>query len=79
MDNSTNIFTCDNKNKTHLFLLSELCTNGTYNETLCIRDLEEEAPFRAGLGVWGIIVVLFGVFGNLFTLIAVPYAFKRQR
>ena len=79
MDNSTHILACDANEKCNLFNLSNLCTNGTYNETRCIPDLEERIPFRVGMGVWGIIVVLFGVLGNLITLISVPYASKRQR
>jgi hypothetical protein len=78
-NNNTNVFTCNTNNKTHLGYLAELCTNGTYGKELCIPELEEKVPFRACLGVWGLIVVLFGVFGNLLTLISVPYASKRQR
>ena len=79
MDDDTDTFTCDSSNKTHTFYLSEFCTNGTYDKDNCILDLDEKIPFRAGLGVWGLIVMVFGVFGNLFTLISVPYASKRRR
>ena len=73
------LFTCNPHNDTHIGTLSRLCTDGTYNKTLCIPDLEEQSTYRAGLGAWGLVVVFFGVFGNLMTLMAVPYAGKRKR
>jgi hypothetical protein len=30
-------------------------------------------------GIWGIVVGLTGIFGNLLTLFAIPYAAKRKR
>lgn len=79
LKHNTKEFSCNKNNQTHLGYLSQLCTNGAYDKLLCIPDLEEQIPFRAGLGVWGLVIVLFGVFGNLLTLLSVPYAAKRQR
>ena len=81
MGYNTNIFICDsdNKDKSHLLYISEFCTNGTNNKAIYIPELDEKLSSRAGLAGWGLIVALFGVFGNLFTLISVPYASKRQR
>ena len=73
------LFTCNPHNDTHIGALSKLCTDGSYDKTLCIPDLEEQSPYRAGLGAWGLVVVFFGVFGNLMTLVAIPYAAKRKR
>ena len=78
--NSTITFKCDeNSDKLHIGYLSQLCTNGSYNEGVCIAHLDEDIYGRTALGVWGMIVVLLGVIGNLSTLIAIPYAWKRKR
>ena len=76
--NATDL-SCDGGNKTHAFLLSKLCTNGSYDESVCIPQLDEQRPYRIGLGVWALVVMAFGVFGNVFTLLAIPYAAGRQR
>ena len=79
-DSDSGIFyTCDRDNETNIGVLSTLCTNGSYNYTQCIPNIEEQAPYRIALGVWGSILMLFGVFGNIFTLLAIPYASKRRR
>ena len=75
----TGNLTCDGENKTHIGLLSKLCVNGSYDEDLCIPQLHQQRPYRMALGVWALIVMAFGVFGNIFTLLAIPYAAKRQR
>ena len=82
-----NYFVCNGANKTDIHShkqlcvnISKLCVNGLYNEVLgCIPHLDEQRSYRIALGVWSIIVTIFGLFGNLFTLLAIPYAAKRQR
>jgi heme/copper-type cytochrome/quinol oxidase subunit 2 len=69
---------CDGKNKTHIGLLSTLCVNGSFNELHCMPP-DEKRPWRIALGVWTLIVIAVGIFGNVFTLLAIPYAARRQR
>ena len=40
---------------------------------------DEKRPWRIALGVWTLIVIAVGIFGNVFTLLAIPYAARRQR
>ena len=69
-------FVCDGTNN---YYLSKLCVNGSYEETLCIPELDRQLPYRVALGVWGLIVMVFGVIGNLLTLLSIPYAAQKQR
>ena len=78
MDNS-NLF-CSEQNKSHIYQLSKFCVNGsTYSKDLCIPELTQQRPHRIAIGVWAFVVMVFGVFGNIFTLLAIPYAAKKQR
>ena len=73
-----NSIACDGKNKTHIGLLSTICVNGSFNELHCIPP-DEKRPWRIALGVWTLIIITVGIFGNVFTLLAIPYAARRQR
>ena len=70
--------TCDIRNKTHIGILSTLCVNGSFREDVCVPE-DEKRQWRMALGAWAIVIVLIGIFGNTFTLLAVPYAARRQR
>ena len=74
MDNSSLI--C---NVTYANYLNEMCTGRQFVEEICIHNFEEQRPWRIGLGVWGLIVLVFGGFGNLFTIVSLPYAARKQR
>ena len=81
--------TCDIRNKTHIAILSTLCVNGSFDfdlcngcdggmENLCLPE-DEKRSWRIALGIWGLVVSFIGVVGNIFTLLAVPFAAQRQR
>ena len=74
--NTTDTLVCSESNAGNL---SVLCTNGPFDKRMCIHNFDEQFPYRIGLGVYGLFVVFFGCFGNLFTLISLPYAAKKQR
>ena len=91
MSNTSQVFnlTCDGRNKTHIGILSTLCVNGSFDVNICngcdgmIENLcmpeDEKRSWRMALGIWGLIVSLIGIVGNIFTLLAVPYAAQRKR
>ena len=80
MSNASHVFnlTCDGENKTHIAILSNLCSNGHFREDLCVPE-NEKRPWRIALGAWALVIALIGICGNIFTLLAVPYAARRQR
>ena len=78
-DGHVDHLSCDAEHKTDVGILSHLCVNGSYDQNLCIYHLDEQRPYRIALGIWALIVMMLGVFGNLITLLAIPYAAKRQR
>ena len=59
--------------------LNNLCANVQFDKELCIHNFEEQWPWRIGMGIWGLIVLIFGGFGNLFTIVSLPYAARKQR
>ena len=71
---------CNGLNQTHIYILSKVCMNrDTFEKDLCVPGLDQRRPCRIAVGVWALIVMTFGVFGNIFTLLAIPYAAKKQR
>ena len=70
------VLTCNEANAKNL---SRICADEQFNEDYCIHNFDEQWPWRIGLGVWGLIVLLFGGFGNLFTIVSLPYAARKQR
>ena len=66
------------------FWLSYLCTNGSDTTGLeCYNNFyasnQTAYVFRKGLGIWLILVGLFGSFGNLYTLLSIPFAANRKQ
>lgn len=63
------------------FSMSEFCLSAWKENddfTLeCLPELFDEI-FGTIIGIWIIINGTIGIFGNLFTLIAIPYAAKRK-
>ena len=53
--------------------------NGSFDVSFCINLLDDRRSWRVALGIWSIIVTIVGVIGNIFTLLAIPYAAQRQR
>ena len=67
------------ENITKSGIYSILCVNGSFNASLCLPDIDETRPWRIALGVWTLFVIIVGILGNVFTLLAIPYAARRQR
>ena len=68
----------------HKFWLSYICTNGSdttgyecYNTYYTQHQLGY--IIRKGLGIWLILVGVIGGFGNLYTLISIPFAANRNK
>ena len=72
----SSLLTCSETNAKNL---SRICTDEQFNKEFCIHDFDEQLSWRIGLGVWGLIILLLGGFGNLFTIVALPYAARKQR
>ena len=76
MGNSVSCSTPEN-----MYLLNELCTNGSNSSNLeCYKDhgpMTEAS--RIITGAWYIFIAFIGIFGNLTTLVAIPYAAKKKR
>ena len=53
--------------------------DGSFDVSFCINLLDDRRSWRVALGIWSIIVTVVGVIGNIFTLLAIPYAAQRQR
>ena len=66
-------------NESYANELNEICTSELFDKEVCIHNFEEQWPRRIALGVWGMVVLVFGGFGNLFTIVSLPYAAKKQR
>ena len=65
----------------NIFMLNELCMNGSNSSNLeCYKDHGSMTnASRISTGVWYIFIALIGIFGNITTLIAIPYAAKKKR
>ena len=65
----------------NIYTLNELCTNGSNSSNLeCYKDHGSMTnASRISTGVWHIVIALIGIFGNITTLIAIPYAAKKKR
>ena len=68
----------------HKFWLSYICTNGSDVQGYeCYNTDYIQNPraniIRKGLGVWLTLVGVFGGLGNLYTLISIPFAAKRNK
>ena len=66
-------------NESYANELNEICTSELFDKEVCIHNFEEQWPRRIALGVWGMVVLVFGGFGNLFTIVSLPYAARKQR
>lgn len=78
--NDTLHLVCTDQIKGHIYQLSKICVNGsTYSRDVCIPELDQQRPYRIAIGIWALVVMIFGVSGNIFTLLAIPYAAKKQR
>ena len=67
-------------NLSEILLISDLCTNDLsrpLNGDLCFP--KELADVSIYLGAWSIFIGILGFFGNLMTLIALPFASKRKK
>ena len=66
---------CD---KGHL-MYNATFVNGSFDVSFCLNLLDDRRSWRVALGIWSIVVTVVGVIGNIFTLLAIPYAAQRQR
>ena len=78
MSNNTTILSSTRCDKGHLRYDSAF-VNGSFDVSFCINLLDDRRSWRVALGIWAIIVTVVGVIGNIFTLLAIPYAAQRQR
>ena len=64
-----------------IYLLNDMCTNGFDDSTLeCFKSYGRMTDVsHISTGIWHIFIGLVGIFGNLTTLIAIPYAAKKKR
>ena len=82
IDDPVRTWQCKDGENSTIFLLSELCVNGTStDEVECIQDYNDITYWflRKLVGIWSILVGSLGFLGNLLTLLAIPYAAKRKR
>ena len=65
----------------NIYMLNEMCTNGSNPSNLeCYKDHGPMTDaIRISTGVWHIFIAFIGIFGNMTTLIAIPYAAKKKR
>ena len=72
-------FKCDSIED--IYWLSRICINGTdSNEFECVKFYSWSVTvIRKGIGIWFLFVAILGTFGNLMTLIAIPYAARHKR
>ena len=66
---------CDNRR----LMYDSAFVNGSFDVSFCINLLDDRRSWRVALGIWSVVVAVVGVFGNIFTLLAIPYAAQRQR
>lgn len=65
----------------NIIILSEICVS-SFNSTLyeCIRSSDNiKSILRTLMGIWSLLILVCGTFGNLLTLVAIPYAAKHKR
>ena len=77
---------CSDSN--NIYNLSLLCLNPTNVNLECVSNLSRfdsddtsydlTYALRISVGVWCILVAIVGIFGNLLTLFALPYDYKRR-
>ena len=75
-----NNLVCDKARVNNISFLSKVCVDGTDNGTLdCLTEDADEVKYRTALGIWAIVILIVGVFGNALTLLALPYAAHKRR
>ena len=64
-----------------IYWLSRICLNGSHsNQSECVKFYDSNVSIiRKGIGIWFLLVAILGTFGNLMTLIAIPYAARHKR
>ncbi len=62
----------------NVFTLRLTCTEGPTAPANCF-PVKISLTFRTFAGTWAIFIGLTGILGNMLTLLAIPYAAKRQR
>ena len=61
-------------------VLSEICTNGSDTSNFeCVKIIDETTMLiRYASGIWFLFISLLGTFGNLATLICIPFSARRK-
>ena len=61
-------------------VLSEVCTNGSDTSNFeCVKIIDETTMLiRYASGIWFLLISLLGTFGNLATLICIPFSARRR-
>ena len=80
MENNSQHLTCDPTNDSAILKLSRHCVNSDVQDGKfdCFPQ-EISIHFSNFAGSWCIINAFIGLAGNLLTLLAIPYAYKRKR
>ena len=72
-------FACET-NHTDVILVCKRCGNSCFSEDIkCSSYALRECTYRQLLGLWAVFIIIFGVLGNLLTLLAIPYAARKKR
>ena len=67
-------------NSTDAIKVCKLCGNTCQSETIDCSQYElRECTYRQILGLWAVFIIIFGILGNLLTLLAIPYAARKKR
>ena len=67
-------------NYTDAISICKFCGNGCESDTIQCPPYElKECTYRQVLGLWAVFIIIFGVLGNMLTLLAVPYAARKKR
>ena len=66
-------------NYTDALFVCKFCGTGCDSDIIQCNSYElQECTYRQVLGLWAIFIIIFGILGNVLTLLAVPYAAKRK-
>ena len=67
-------------NYTDAILVCKLCGNECLSDSINCSPYElKECTYRQVLGLWAVFINIFGVLGNMLTLLAIPYAARKRR
>ena len=74
------IISCDQQNGT--LALLQLCTSSCFPESTyeCVKDLNADIQYlRYTVGLFLALISAIGIFGNVITLLSIPFAMKKEK